>query len=293
MNLLYIAIGESINTHIQAHFSIYTFLTQGKKINTINIITDSPYYYNDIGSYLNIIKVDEKQLKKWKGEHNFFWRIKIKAIELLCNLYKNEPVLYLDGDTFLYKNIEPLKETMLQGIALMHENEGNLSLLKGKTLRKMWAQVKNNIYNGIAILPSHSMWNAGVVATPNQKNNEECLLALSICDEMCKQDVTPRLIEQFALSVALNEIYGLHPADNTIAHYWSNKDEWNGVIEKIFISEQFKLRTIEQTIEIIKEFDFSKVAIKTKVRNTNKRLKSVVEKSFPTKNIAFVKNALQ
>lgn len=292
MNLLYLTFGENINNHVEAHFSICTFLTQGEKINTINVITDRPDFYNDFKHYINIIKVDEKILNEWKGEYDFFWRIKIKAIEMLCNLYKNEPVLYLDADTFLYKDIESLKKTILRGAAVMHENEGNLSGLKGKTLRKMWVQVKDNIYGGITMLPSHSMWNAGVVATPNQKNNQECLLALAICDEMCKQGVTPRLIEQFALSVALNEIYGLQPADNTIAHYWSNKDEWNNLIKDFFISAQFKALTVEQITETIKKFDFTKVAVKVKLRNTNTRLKSFVEKIYPAKNMLFVNNYL-
>lgn len=293
MNLLYLVFGQNINNHIEAHFSIYSFLTQGEKINTINVVTDYPDFYTDFKNYINVIEVDEKILNDWKGGHNFFWRIKIKAIEMLCNLYKNQPVLYLDADTFLYKNIEPLKITILQGAALMHKDEGKLSVLKSKTVSKMWSQVQHNIYSGIAILPSHSMWNAGLVATPNKKNNEECLLALAICDEMCEQNVTPRLIEQFALSVALDKTYGLQSADNSIAHYWSNKDEWNKVIEHFFISAQFKSLTVDQIIETIKSFDFSKVAVELKMRNTNRRLKSFIEKNYPAKNILFVNNHLQ
>ena len=291
MNLLYLTFGENINNHIQAHFSICSFLTQHQKVSSINVVTDRPDLYEDIKRYINVVTVDEKLLTEWKGEYDFFWRIKIKAIEMLCAMHKNQPVLYLDADTFLYTNLELLRSRLLQGIALMHEDEGKLSELKGKTLGKMWKQVKNNSYGGVAMLPSHAMWNAGVVGTPNQKNNEECLLALAICDEMCKQGVTPRLIEQFALSVALNEVYGLQAADNAIAHYWSNKDEWNSLIKDLFITAQFRSDAVEKIIETIKQLDF-KFAVKVKHRNTNTRLKSFVEKTYPAEHIAFVKNSL-
>lgn len=293
MNILYLALGQNINNHIEAHFSIFSFLTQGKKINTINVVTDNPNFYRDLKNYINVITVDEKILNEWKGRNNFFWRIKIKAIEMLCNLYKNEPVLYLDADTFLYKNCELLKISVLQGTALMHRNEGKLSGLKGKTVRKMWSQVQSNTYGSVAILPSHPMWNAGVVATPNKKNNEECLLALAICDEMCEQKVTPRLIEQFSLSVALDKMYGLQAANDSIAHYWSNKDEWNKVIENFFISAHFNSLTVDQITDALKSFDFSKVAVDLKMRNTNRRLISLIKKIYPAKNITFVSNHLQ
>src|SRR5438477_10643974 len=115
----------------------------------------------------------------------------------------------------------------------------------------MWRQIQNKVFGSIHILPTHLMWNAGIVATPNIKNNEECQLALEICDAMCEQGVTRRLIEQFALSLSLQKIYGLHTASNTIAHYWSNKEEWNKTIEQFFISSYFKTLTSEQIIEAI------------------------------------------
>lgn len=293
MNILFLTAGTNINIHLEAHFSIYSLLTQGKKINTINVVTDNPVFYNDLKPHLNIIEIDEKTLQDWKGEHEFFWRIKIKAIEKICNLYPNSPVIYLDADTFLYTNIDILTNTILEGNAVMHEDEGALSRLKGKTLSKMWRQVGNKKYSGVKILPSHSMWNAGVVGTPNQKNNKESMLALAICDEMCNQGITPRLIEQFALAVTLTELYGLKQADSSIAHYWSNKNEWHRIIKDYFISAQFKSFTTANIIEHIKTFDFRKAPVKIKQRNTNERLTSLVERMFPSKDILFVDNGLQ
>lgn len=288
MNLLYLTFGNNISNHIQAQFSITSFLTNKQSISTINIITDVPAYYNNLKHCINIIEVNEHTLREWKGEHDFFWRIKIKAIEKLCAMYADEPVMYLDSDTMLYNNIQPLLQSLLNGTAFMHEREGKLSEAKSKTERRMWQQVKDKRYENIKINASHYMWNAGVVATPNQKNNSECLLALNICDEMCKQKVTPRLIEQFALSAALNHTYNLHEARNVIAHYWSNKESWNNAIEKFFLSACFNAYTLDETIEAIKKFNYSELPVKVKTRNTNTRLKQLADRLFPTKDLSFI-----
>ncbi len=293
MNLLYLTFGGNISNHIQAHFSILSFLTHKKEIQTINVITDVPHFYNNIKHFINIIEIKDETLKEWKGEYDFFWRIKIKAIERLCLMYKNEPVVYLDSDTFLYRDIKPMAEALLKGTAFMHEKEGELSKAKSKTEKRMWHQVKNGVFGNIKFLASHLMWNAGVVATPNQKNNSECLLALDICDEMCKQGVTRRLIEQFALSVSLYETYDLQEAKEVIAHYWSNKESWNNAIQKFLVSAGFRSFTVEQTVEAIKGFDFSELAVKIKSRNTNRRLKTFTDKLFPDQDMLFIKNSLR
>lgn len=293
MNLLYLTFGENISNHIQAHFSILSFLTHQKEIRTINVITDVPSFYNSIKHRINIIKINEETLKEWKGEYDFFWRIKIKAIEMLCSKYKNEPVVYLDSDTFLYSDIKLIADALLNGSAFMHEKEGELSKAKSKTEKRMWQQVKNRVFGDIKILASHAMWNAGVVALPNQKNNSESLLALQICDEMCKQGVTKRLIEQFALSVSLNETYGLQEAKTAIAHYWSNKENWNNAIEKFLLSANFRSFTFEQTIEAIKDFDFNELPVKTRAKNTNRRLKNLTDKFFPHQDLLFIKNEIK
>ena len=44
----------------------------------------------------------------------------------------------------------------------------------------------------------HVMWNAGVVGIPAAGAGAGITLALRICDDLSRQQVTPRLIEQFA-----------------------------------------------------------------------------------------------
>ncbi len=288
MNLLYITVGKNITIHLQAAFSIYSFLGQQSEIQTINIITDSPDFYNHLKDRVNVVTIDEKTLKEWKGKHDFFWRIKIKGIEMMCNLYADSSVAYLDTDTFLYGQLENINKVLLNKIALMHEKELPLSEGKSKTEKKMWSAVRNVVFAGVKILPTHYMWNAGVVAIPNNKSGKECSLALAICDEMCEQQITRRLIEQFALSVSLSEVYGLEEAKSCIAHYWSNKDEWDEQIFRFFLESYFKGYTPEQNINLIKNYNFTETPVKKRTRSIKRQIAHLADRLFPAKNIAFI-----
>ncbi|MFT3932064.1 MAG: hypothetical protein QM726_00495 [Chitinophagaceae bacterium] len=292
MHLLYITFGKDISNHIQAAFSICSFLTQEPAIDSINIITDEPSFYKKLSDKLNVIETNHQQLEEWKGPHQFFWRIKIKAIAAICARYPNEPVVYLDTDTFLYSSAKQINEALYKGQALMHENEGPLSKAGSKTEKKMWAQVKNKNFGGTTIVETDAMWNAGVVATPNTKDQADIQMALQICDDMCAAGVTLRLIEQFALAVALQRMYGLIPADNNIAHYWSNKEEWNVTISRFFMQCWLQKLSLAETIELLQQMDLSITPVVKQTTNTNKRLQSRIDKIFPARNIKYVSNQL-
>ena len=288
MNLLYITVGEGLSIHLQAAFSIYSFLGQRNQILSINIITDSPDYYIHLKGYVRVVTIDEKTLQEWRGEHDFFWRIKIKGIEMMCNLYANSSVVYLDTDTFLYGPAENISALLSNNTALMHEREIPLYAGKSKTERKMWTEVRKRAFGGINILPRHYMWNAGVVATPNVKNGEECRLALAICDEMCALQIPRRLIEQFAISVSLSEIYGLKEAKSCIGHYWSNKHDWNEQISSFFIEAFFKAQTTEEKIQLLKNYNFAIIPVTKKITSARKQMEYLIGKLFPARNIGFI-----
>ncbi len=281
MHLLYVTFGPNPTHHLQAQFSIFSFWAKKSQLSSINIITDQPGMYANIKDRVNVILINEETLKKWKGPYDFFWRIKIKAIQNICELYKNEPVLYLDTDTFVFGDFEAVIKATKKGQAYMHENEGPLAENKSKTPIRMFKKINKKNYNDIVINSAHCMWNAGAVLTPNTKDNKESLVALHICDEMCRQGVTRRLIEQFAISVALQESYGLLPLENCISHYWSNKEAWNSLIQQFFIQEYFSNNTLEQSIDKFKDFNFLQQPVKLKIRNTNTRLKALVDKLYP------------
>ena len=288
MNLVYIAIGDNITMRLQAAFSIYSFLTNASGINSINIITDYPEYYNFLADKVMVITIDSKKVKEWKGDYNYLWRLKLKAIELVCDMYRGKPVVYLDGDTFLYNGFSDFKKSLLSGKAMMHENEGPISQARNKTARTMWSQLKGKTYEGIVVDEKKCMWNAGVIAIPNNNGEKSILTALKICDAMCRDGVKQGLIEQFSVSLALSETYDLEAADKYIAHYWSNKNEWSEEISKFLLANYFASKSNEEIIKEMSEFPYSTLPIKKKPKNTKERLNKLLEGIFPPKEVKYI-----
>ena len=284
MHLLYLTFGNRTEVHSQAAFSILSFLKEENRPATINIITDQPPLYRHLGQQVNVITLSATELKAWEGEQQFFWRVKIKALEKICAVYPGQPVMYVDTDTFLNSDLATLQQWLQDGKALMHLYEGPLSTKKSKTEKKMWRQLQGKTFAGILMQPTDCMWNAGVVATPNQQQNAECRLALALCDEMCQQGVTRRLIEQYALSIALEKTYGLKPAQGLIAHYWQVKDLWNSFISQFFLQARFSEWSLEETLQQAAQIDFNQLPIGLTIRNTNRRIKQWADKLFPSKN---------
>ena len=149
MNILFIVFGNNINYHFQAIFSIYTFLAKKNEAVTINVLTDKPAMYNAVKEQINILQIEHEILNEWKGEFDFFWRIKIKAIQHLCQMFEGQHILYLDSDTFLFGDISFLIDQLNNGCSFMHMNEGKSASFKTKTEKLMWKQINNNSYGSI------------------------------------------------------------------------------------------------------------------------------------------------
>ena len=292
MQLLYLVFGNNIQNHFQANFSILSFLRQGKALLTgITVVTDAPDFYQHLADAVTVQAIDAATLQEWQGEFKFFWRAKIKALEHVARQQPTAPLLYLDTDTFLHGPLPQLSQALAAGTAFMHEAEAPLSSLTSKTERRMWEQVKGQAFGGITIHEKHQMWNAGVVGIPAVRNLEAIALALRICDDLSAQQVTPRLIEQFALAVALAETYPMQEARPHIGHYWSTKEEWNASIGAFLLESHLKQRSVAAELEALGSFDYHTLPVKKITRNTQHRLNKLVSKLLPPREVEFINTA--
>ena len=290
MNLLYITFGSRIEIHYQAHFSMLSFLKESQQIDSIAVITDAPAFYKRLAPHVRLIVIDDKTLTEWRGPYDFFWRIKLRAIGLLAEQLGEKPIVYLDTDTFLFGPAAEFKD-LLSTNALMHENEGTLPSLKTKTERRMWQQIQSKSFGGVTISAKHSMWNAGVVAIPGNRNAQAIALALALCDAMCEQVVRRRLVEQLALSVALDETYSVVAAENWVGHYWGNKAEWNDVIAQFFLSHFLTGSSFEHQIESLKSFDFHRIPIRKRRSRMHERWVGLADKLYPFRDVVHLKQS--
>lgn len=288
MNIVYLVFGESIVNYQQVCFSIYTALNRKETDDKVIIITEDASLFKHLGDRVEVLPINRTIIKEWEGEYKFFWRVKIKALELVASKYPEQHILYMDGDTFIYKDLSLLKTEMNKGQNFMHLNEGKMCELPTKTEKLMWKQIKGKVFGGITMDETVCMWNAGLIGISAKHLN--CLtLCLQINDEMCKADVTRRLIEQFAFSLGTNAASTLKPGDHVVGHYWGNKDEWNELISDFMKRALMTGLTIEQMLDEVKDMKLENHAIWVRRSNTQRKLKNAIDNFYKDKRAVFVK----
>ena len=98
MLICYIVWGDNESYHLEAAFSIISFLSRGRA--EILVMTDRPEFYRCFGDGLRVVEVAPETFAEWTGKHRFPWRVKIKGLERLIKLHPGRDLLYLDTDTF-------------------------------------------------------------------------------------------------------------------------------------------------------------------------------------------------
>jgi len=289
MKVIMHSFGTNQNFYLQSTFLIINLLQYRDEIDSINVITDKPHYYNRLSNYINIFAVDEHTLRVWAGDYNFVFRVKLKAIEMIIKHDKGDsPVLYLDVDTFIYQGFEVMKQELLSRKALMHNNEGKLSACPTHSAARVWNGVKYKTLGGYTISKDDVMWNAGVIGIPTGSCDEIIDTAIMMCDDMCRLIPVNFLIEQFCVSVALQRKFEIQAASGCVGHYWSNRDAWTGLIAG-FITESFmKNYTVEEDVRRIAEFDFGQIPIACIKTNTEIKLHRAISGYFRPKVLSTI-----
>lgn len=277
-----------MDNYQQAYFSIYTAWARKNSEDRIIAVTEEPSLFHSFEDKIVTIPINKEVIKEWEGKYQFFWRVKIKALQLIAEKYPTDSILYLDSDTFFYENMDSLRNGLKNGQNYMHLEEGKLSKLSSKTEKLMWQQLKGKTYNNVKIDENSAMWNAGLIGI--SPKHFGCLeLTLGINDEMCADKVTRRLIEQFSFSVGLNEFSKLKSADDVVGHYWGNKKEWNNIIG-LFLKECFmKNYSLDEIVGEVKKMDLIQNPIRVRESNTQRKLKTFIDQFFKDKKAVFIK----
>ena len=288
MNIVYLVFGNNLEHYQQIYFSIFTAMARKKENDRIVVIAEDPSLFNFFEENVEIIEINKEIIKRWEGQYQFFWRVKIKALQLIAEKYPSESVLYLDGDTFFYQDLDTVREGMNNGQNFMHLEEGKLSSLSSKTEKLMWKQMQGKEYNHIKIDKNSTMWNAGLIGI-SKHHLDSLQIVLDVNDAMCADDVTRRLIEQFAFSLGLSKNTELKSADHIVGHYWGNKKHWNTIITN-FLKESFmKKHDLLQIIENLKEMDLTQNPVWVKESNTERRLEKFLNKFYQNKKTTYIK----
>lgn len=282
LNLMLLTFGPNIKNHYQACFCILSFLKDPQSP-AVTVYTDRPEFYKCFADRIELVVVSQSQLQSWRGEMDFFWRIKCMAVQDMVRRYPGRHIMYVDSDTFLGAPLRNIAQQLEQGQTLMHLNEGKLYSLGTKTTRGMWRELAGTVHEGISIDSDTAMWNAGVVALPADNAEKVAEHSVAVCDSLCATKAPRKLLEQFAFSLALNHAVPLKPADSCIGHYWGNKDQWNAAIAEFYLHSKLYNRSLEEDIAAAEAFAYDSVALECRVSSSKRRIKNAVDKVFPDK----------
>ena len=286
MVLVLLTFGDNLNNHYQAIFAILSYL-KCSHIQHVCVVTDRPQYYQYLGDKITLIDCGGSLMQEWRGEYDFFWRIKMKAIEAAILQHPNQHILYVDSDTFLVNSLSEINQELDSGISFMHTLEGKLNTQSSKTEQQMWRSLQDQTFHNITINEQTEMWNAGVIALPANQAESLVTKAIELCDRLCQTKCTRRLIEQFAFSLALKHHSKLKSLEKDILHYWGNKEQWNKQITEFFMLSKLANIDVEQDIERIRFFNYSSLPIIYKEKSTKIKLVRVLNKLMPPKEIVY------
>lgn len=276
-NLVLMAFGAQLDNHNQASFALLSFL-QDSRLGRVMVVTDQPGFYRFFGERIEIIPVDEMLLAQWRGDSDFFWRIKIKAIEAAAERDPGQALLYVDSDTFLAGGLGDIDLALHQDTALMHCLEDKLSDRSNATLVRMQRSLVGKSFAGITIRDDSPMWNAGVIGLPAGKALALVRRSLQVCDEICRTDCTRRLVEQFAFSLVLDDAGPMQGCDGAIGHYWGNKPEWNRFITRFWAGARLRDDDLAACIAAVRQVDWSALPLEKRRRGSAERLKQWLDR---------------
>lgn len=166
---------------------------------------------------VDIVEVSTSQWRDWGGPHNFNHRRKILALDQALQ-NSTDPVVLMDGDTYLRKPITQLADRIGPGRGIMHIREGQVSRVQSPLYQQLRQLLSNEAVQGCGIPTDAWMWNAGVIGLhPQQRPLLQQVLQLT--DLLC-QHSSLHILEQFAFSWILSQQIDLRPADDVVFHYW-------------------------------------------------------------------------
>jgi hypothetical protein len=163
----------------------------------------------------------------------------------------------VDTDTIHLRKIDILFDKLEQGFCFLHKKEWPLKKgrLKHPELCPQDLQLELNSGSCIEINAETEMWNSGVVGIA-AKNRNLILDALDLNDQF--YEIHPSWhVEQFSLSIILQQTGRLLGCRQKIFHYWHSKKIANWTISKVnqmLSGDNIKADSIQGTSRLITDF---------------------------------------
>lgn len=223
---------------------------------TIEIYTDQAdrlrSFFNEMPE-VKIVAITASEIQGWRGAIDFVHRVKLKILEKATQGLQ-EPLVYLDGDTYFAKDPTLLFHQVSPTRSLMHIRESQMDEARDPLTKKIAKFVRKNTFKvegaELKIPVSAEMWNAGVIGI-HPANFPLLTMMVQLTDEMYGR-YQKHVMEQLAVSFLLQTKTSLQTSHLEVIHYWQSKDAFDAAIGN-FLSDK---KTVTECIRVIGEFQW-------------------------------------
>lgn len=226
-NLVVLSYGDIVEYQrvILAVLSYQGWLATAGETGRTVVFTDNPAY---LKPYFAGLTVDYRlltppEIREMKGPVNFVHRLKVAVLAEAFSRYPDDSLLYVDSDTFAFKNPKPLLARISPTVSAMHQPEYTLEAhrhqgMGSRLLHLLESESFTTSRGEERFRASQTSWNAGVLGLAPT-------VAASMADVFLLTDrffstSGWHVSEQLAFSLVLQTRTQVIPSDDFIYHYW-------------------------------------------------------------------------
>ena len=285
--VVFLAFGPRVDLYAQIYFALRSAQSWREGNYNVTVLTDKPEFMASLKEEVDIIHLSSETLVEWRGEHDFLWRIKMKAIEHVAKIHPEDHILYFDSDIVVAKSLDMLISRLDSGSSIMHIKEKVIASSSSRKDKKLSKALSGFEFSKYKFDDASEMYNAGVMGVPAGKSIQVLSDAIDLCDALCGTEADKTYLEQLAFSIALKATGNLLTAEDVIIHYWGNKDNWNNLIENYLLESKFKQLSKESELKMMRHINFSETPYYYRIQATNRRFKKLADKMFSGERMRF------
>ncbi len=196
----------------------------------VHVYTDEPRSFGILDGQLELRVLTRAEIEAWWGPHRFVYRAKPMMLREMARLHPSDVLLFLDADMFWLRAPSGVLERIGPGRSVMHAREEHLGDRSDRHMRNIRRHLRRLSYRGAPIDTDRWMWNSGAVGLdPETFGVIEGWIAFI-------DQVIPRyrrsIMEQYGLSMLLQQGGEVSACDDHLFHYWYQKPEYTAAVQR-------------------------------------------------------------
>lgn len=222
-HLVYLATGREEFT-AQALYSAWSALAwKGALPLAIHVYTDRPELFDGLDPAVEPVPLDRGRARDWRGPWNFLYRMKAKVVEDVARRFPDDPLLFVDADTFWIGEVGQAFARIDERSAVMHRREYHVATHDTPQMRRFRQRITRARFRGEPIDLQVWMWNSGALGL-HPAHFPLVGEWIEFMDEVHPKNRKPYL-EQFSIGWLLQrQVASISASSDLLFHYCDDKD---------------------------------------------------------------------